>query len=103
MKRTLGLLMLLALSVLVGCSAPATYASSSRVSVQHVIFNPECTGIPPFGFARIDWPSTVAFSHVGEEIDYKETILDWQGRFGGDLDQTYYRRFASVRTGRARR
>ena len=103
MKRTLGLLTPLVMVTLVGCSATATSAPPSRMSVQHVIFNPEWTGIPSLGFARTDWPSTVAFLHVGEEIDYKETIIDWQGRFGGNLDQTYYRRFASVRTGRARR
>lgn len=103
MKRTLGLLMLLAPPVLVGCSAPATSAPSSRASVRHVIFNPEWTKIPSLSFVRTDWPSTFVFSHVGESIDYKETILDWQGRFGRNLDQTYYRRFASVRTGRARR
>ncbi len=75
----------------------------AQIAEKHLIFNPEWTNIPPEYVARSDWPSTAALSVLGEEIAYRETIIDRQGRSTGGRDQTYYRRFYSVRTGRAGR
>ncbi len=38
----------------------------------------------------------------GEEIEFRETIIDRQGLFGRDSDY-HFRRFHSVRTGHVRR
>ncbi len=97
------LLLLLAMPIIDGCSVSARTARPRTVKMNNAIFNPEWTQIPVSAIARSDWPSTDAFSAHGEEVEYRETIIDWQGRFGRSQDQVYYRRFDSVRTGRARR
>ena len=85
-----------------GCSVSARTTSSLQTSARNILFNPEWTGLPVSSVTRTDWPSTVAFSSLYEGVEYRETILDRQGGFGSDRDYLY-RRFYSVRTGRARR
>jgi len=103
-KHILVALVLLVISTpMAGCYVPARRPTPDYVSAKSIIFNPEWTGIPPFYVARTDWPSTVVFSNPGEELAYRETIIDRQGQFAGRRDQTYYRRFTSIRTGRGRR
>ncbi|MGH8679027.1 MAG: hypothetical protein ACREUQ_11815 [Burkholderiales bacterium] len=54
----------------------------------------------PDGFTeRSDWPATTGFTTSDEQIEYRETVYDVQGRGFGDRDWLY-RRFDSVRTGR---
>ena len=96
-------LLLLAIPIAVGCSGHARTPRSHGVKMNNAIFNPEWTRIPVTAIARSDWPSTAAYSGSDEEVEYRETIIDWQGRFGRSQDQVYYRRFDSVRTGVARR
>ncbi|MFH1110838.1 MAG: hypothetical protein V1790_16820 [Planctomycetota bacterium] len=52
--------------------------------------------------ARTDWPATAGLDSQREEITYRETIIDRQGRSWFDEDFTY-RRFDSTRTGRTTR
>lgn len=87
----------------VGCSAPMRAGRRAYIKAIGTIFNPDWTGLPTHFVPRSDWPSTIAYSNLGEEIAYRETIIDWQGRSRGTQDQLYYRRFKSIRTGRARR
>ena len=96
-------LLLLTASLLTGCTATGRMSSSSRLPASYTIFNPDWNRLPLVSVPRADWPVTTAFSKLGESIEYRETIIDWQGRFAGARDQRYYRRFESVRTGRARR
>ncbi len=96
-------LLLLAPFIAAGCSVPMRSVRLPGIKCTSTIFNPEWTGLPVSSVPRTDWPSTIAYSDFGEEITYRETIIDWQGRFGGTRDQLYYRRFDSIRTGRARR
>lgn len=104
MNRILAtLLLLLAIPIIGGCSGYVRSARPHYVKMNHAIFNPEWTQIPVTAVARSDWPSTAAYSGSGEEVEYRETIIDWQGRFGGSREQLYYRRFDSVRTGVVRR
>ena len=89
-------------STSIGCSVSARTAGPSYIAERHLLFNPEWMDLPVGYVARSDWPSTVAFSTISEAVEYRETIIDWQGRFGADSDRLY-RRFGSVRTGRALR
>jgi len=49
---------------------------------------------------RSDWPATVSGYRLPETLAYRETILDYQGR-SGIHSETPYRRFESVRIGKA--
>jgi len=57
---------------------------------------------PGYDLTRSDWPVAAAFEHQREELYYRETIVDRQGRFGANQDYGY-RRFDSTRMGRTRR
>ena len=95
--------LLMAILFAEGCTGGVRVARPTDVKLNNAIFNPEWTRIRVSAIARSDWPSVAVFSDGGEEIEYRETIIDWQGRFGRSQDQVYYRRFDSVRTGVARR
>ena len=86
-----------------GCAATSPGSPAGLVAERHLIFNPECTGTTPVWLDRGDWPSTIVPSNPGEELTYRETIIDWQGRSRGWQDQDYRRRFTSIRTSRPRR
>ena len=97
------LLVLVALPlILAGCSAPKRVIRHAAIPDEHIFFNPEWTGLPTFYIGRTDWPSTLAYSDVGETIAYRETINDRQGYSGAGRDYLI-RRFYSVRKGRAKR
>lgn len=73
-------------------------------TASRLIFNPTCrfySGLDT-PVARADWPATAGLDHQREEISYRETIIDRQGRSWFDEDLTY-RRFDSTRTGRTTR
>lgn len=97
-----GIVLLIASVILGGCSVSAHYARPSHVAEKNILFNPEWTGLPPLFVGRAEWPSTIAFSHIGEDVEYRETIIDRQGWYRNGRDHLY-RRFDSVRTGRIRR
>ena len=91
---------ILVATTLAGCATPVRTTGLAHIPEKNLIFNPEWTGLPVLEVARASWPSTAAFSSLVEQIDYRETIIDRQGSFGHDLD-FLYRRFDSVRSGRA--
>ncbi len=103
MKREYAAIMLILAPAFVGCATSARRYGPTLIPEKNTIFNPEWTGVSSSHVTRTEWPATVAFTPLGEEIEYAETIIDLQGRFGDNRDQTYYRRFSSVRKGRARR
>ena len=100
--RFAGIVLLIALVILVGCSASARYVKPSHVAEKNILFNPEWTGLPSFFVGRTEWPATIAFSHLGEDVEYRETIVDRQGWYRNGRDHLY-RRFDSVRIGRIHR
>lgn len=103
LKRLGHCAVLLAIAAGLGCSGTGRNASVQWSASQHLIFNPEWTGIPSGPVAREVWPATAAFVGREEEVFYRETIIDWQGRTSGGREPVYYRRFNSIRTGRAHR
>lgn len=92
----------LSLAVLAGCASVGRSAWAFEYVPENLIFNPDRTGIPLRAIPRSDWPSTVAYSHPRETIEYRETVHDLQGLSQGGRDYLI-RRFHSVRTGRMRR
>lgn len=94
----------------IGCANPDRYGESWTVGVisamppTNLIFNPESTRVA-YGLARepSSWPSTAVYTDPGDQITYRESVLDFQGRSTAARGQDYYRRFSSVRTGRGRR
>ena len=103
LKRLGHCAVLLAIAVGLGCSGTGRDASARWIASKHLIFNPEWTGIPSGAVGRAAWPTTPAFVGREEEVSYRETIIDWQGRTSGGREPVYYRRFSSIRTGRAHR
>jgi hypothetical protein len=89
---------------LCGCAGSLRPRPTLRNTASHLIFNYTCSLY--FGLdtavARADWPSTAGLDRQREEISYRETIMDRQGRSWFDEDFTY-RRFDSTRTGRTTR
>ena len=103
--RRLNLGIILALPVLLlatGCSSSGHLRRSRCVQYENLIFNPQFTFAPEVAVSRMDWPSTAAFHRPTEHLEYRETIIDRQGRFGGS-DDYLYRRFDSIRVGRSGR
>jgi hypothetical protein len=87
-----------------GCAGSLRPTPPLRNTASHLIFNPVCSlysGLDT-AVARADWPATAGLDHQREEISYRETIIDRQGRSWFDQDFTY-RRFDSTRTGRTTR
>ena len=102
MQTTKLMLIALAVVAVVGCAADRRRVSWRPIPDSHLIFNPErSTPAPPDNF-RADWPVVLSGQPDGEEVEYRETIIDHQGRFGRNSDY-HFRRFDSVRTGRVRR
>jgi len=87
-----------------GCAGSLRLTPTSRNTASHLIFNPQCSLYSWFdtAVARTDWPATAGLDHQREEIIYRETIMDRQGRSWFDEGFTY-RRFDSTRTGRTTR
>lgn len=91
-----------------GCSTPRhqrpslTTQGASQLIAKHTLFNADWTRDASENIGRIVWPMTTAYNETGESTEYRETIIDRQGRFGFDRDQ-HYRRFDSIRTGRTYR
>lgn len=87
-----------------GCAGALRPTPPLRNTVSRLIFNPVCSlysGLDA-AVARTDWPATTGLDHQREEISYRETIMDRQGRSWFD-DGFTYRRFDSTRTGRTTR
>jgi hypothetical protein len=101
-RRLAAILLLFASLAFCGCAASVCRVVPQSPVSTHLIFNPERTGVPPRDMTRADWPATPAYAHGAEQVEYRETIIDRQGRFGADQDRLY-RRFESVRTGWSRR
>jgi len=87
-----------------GCAGSLRPTPSLRNTASHLIFNSACSSYSGLdtAVARADWPATTGLDHQREEISYRETIIDRQGRSWFDEDLTY-RRFDSTRTGRTTR
>ena len=98
----IGVTAVLSLTVLSGCANIGRHVWAREYVPSHLIFNPDGTGVALRAIPRSDWPSTVAYSHARETIEYRATISDLQGLSQGGRD-TMFRRFHSVRTGRVRR
>ena len=96
---------LLLLCTLPGCQAPLRRPPQPTQvhdnAAKNLLFNPQFTIASGCDLARSDWPVTEAFEHQREDFSYRETIFDFQGRFGANQDYAY-RRFASIRTGSTR-
>ncbi len=100
-RLTFPLTLLLSVGLL-GCATCPRDARRTEVVSEHLLFNPEWTGISFHEVTRTDWPSTPAFANGGEQVEYRETIIDRQGDFGVSRDRLY-RRFESVRQGHRER
>ena len=87
-----------------GCARSLRPTSTLRNTASHIIFPPKCSSYSGFDMAvaRADWPATAGLDRQSEEIIYRETIMDLQGRSWFD-DGFTYRRFDSTRTGRTTR
>jgi len=68
----------------------------------HLIFNPDWTGIASVEEPRTPWPMTTVYPIPGEKIEFRETIIDYDGHAGLQSGRTY-RRFNSTRRGYRRR
>ena len=94
---------LLVLLAVCGCSVNGRHSCFRDIAEKNLIFNPDWTRLPVFDVAREDWPFTSSVWHNGETTEYRETIIDRQGRFLYHPECHYYRRFDSIRTGRLHR
>ena len=81
-----------------GCAACSQKRVTADPMSEHLLFNRQWIGASAYDASRSDWPSTPAFADGGEEIEYRETIIDRQGGFGSSRDRLY-RRFDSIRQG----
>lgn len=68
----------------------------------HLVFNPQGSGTQGWDVSRAPWPGTAAGPGPGESVEYTEVMIDRSGQNGRDDGYTY-RRFRSVRRGRAGR
>lgn len=84
--------------MLTGCASRPTRTSMTWSPDTYLIFNPQWTGIAIADTPRGPWPTTTTFQTFGEDIEYRETTIDIQGRHGFNSDRTY-RRFESTRRG----
>jgi hypothetical protein len=89
---------------LCGCAGSLRPTPPLHNTASRLIFNPVCSLYSGFDtvVARTDWPATGGLDDQREEIIYRETIMDRQGRSWMDEGFTY-RRFDSTRTGRTTR
>jgi hypothetical protein len=93
-----------ALMPVYGCAGALHHTPPLHNTASHLIFNPHGSLYSEFdtAVARTDWPATAGLDPEREELSYRETIIDRQGRSWLDADFTY-RRFDSTRTGRTTR
>ncbi len=90
------------LSTSLGCAQGVRRYPVSGTACGNLVFNSQCNLLAGGHNERSEWPSTVAYQRSTELIDFRETIIDRQGRFGHS-DDYLYRRFESTRTGRGHR
>ncbi len=102
MQATKLMTIILAATVVGGCAASSHHAFLRPIPDTHMIFNPERTAPARPDNFRTEWPMALSGQPGGEEIEFRETIIDRQGRFGRYSDY-HFRRFHSVRTGHVRR
>jgi len=81
-----------------GGALPASNPGNTAPN-RHLIFSPEQDGTFVMQDYDTNWPATIDAYQPFEVVDYRETISDRQDRWG-NLEDQYYRRFDSVRTGR---
>jgi len=96
------MLMLAIAALSVGCSGPARRERVGFGNARNLVFSPESTGYVVADVSRSSWPTTTAESDPNDDVAYRETIRDEQGRFffsGRD----YTRSVRSIRRGRGRR
>ena len=87
-----------------GCAHTHSAVGFRGIQSKNLVFNPEWTRTPFVAVSRdSDWPSARADSGADERIEFRETIIDYQGRSSGANDDRYYRRLYSVRERGARR
>lgn len=109
-KTRMGIFLLSLFLFSIGCANSGRYGESWTVGAMsampraNLIFNPDSTWAAN-SVARepSSWPSTAVYVDPGDQITYRESIFDFQGRSTSARGQDYYRRFSSVRTGRGRR
>ena len=90
------------LCLIAGCAVSGHQRYAHRIEATGLIFNPSFTLSRDIHVPRTGWPSTPAYEHTQEYVEYRETIIDRQSTYGY-ADDFLYRRFDSVRVGRARR
>jgi hypothetical protein len=105
MSKSFNLMVLLFVGFAVGgCAATRSAEGFRGMQSKNLVFNPEWTRTPFVAVSReSDWPSSRAKTGANERIEFRETIIDYQGRSGGVNDDRYYRRLYSVRERGARR
>lgn len=84
------------------CARRAAQIRLERPTTGGLIFNPEWNVAESVLNARNDWPTASGPSRFAEGTEFREFVVDRQGRFGQNAD-FYYRRYESVRTGQDRR
>ncbi len=106
MVRFLGVSAIAICLVACGCRSGAPREATSPPSNpvdngpnRNLIFSPEPQGTFVMQDYDTNWPATIDAYQPFEVVDYRETISDRQDRWG-NLEDQYYRRFDSVRTGR---
>ena len=85
-----------------GCCAPVRNAPIGVARPLNLVFNPESTGYVEADPTRSNWPATEGYAVPLAELQFRESVYDYQGRFafhGND----YIRQFQSVRQGRGGR
>jgi hypothetical protein len=100
--RSVLMVVVSAISLLGGCAAPQPTGPTIQHHYAHLVFNPPAGANLPTYYYQSDWPSTEAYEVDGEAVYYQETVQDIQFRQLG-RDDLPYRRFTSVRVGRAYR
>ncbi len=88
--------------VTVGCAQRVRRYPVNGTVCGNLVFNSQWN-MSVDGFSnRSSWPSTGAYQLSTEQIEFRETVIDRQGRFGHS-DDFLYRRFEQTRTGRGTR
>ncbi|MCH7701131.1 MAG: hypothetical protein IID37_05545 [Planctomycetes bacterium] len=95
--------LLLAMAGLSGCGPPIRHGLRSEAPRVALLFD-HLPGRPSASqiVHRSDWPSTFRSWSVGEVVEYREQVYDYQngGRNSGDQFRRYFR---STRVGRSHR
>ncbi|MFQ5414125.1 MAG: hypothetical protein ACE5E6_06665 [Phycisphaerae bacterium] len=86
-----------------GCAVSGPRYRAPAPPSPHLIFNPRGRTYGAAYIGRSTWPSTPAYVSDGEIIEYTEVRIDTQDRGFGRNGDRYYRRFTTIRHGRATR